>query len=44
VLPAATSIEELRGEYVYVLADLQSMGILAGVLFVGLVAASLILV
>jgi hypothetical protein len=44
VLPAATSIEELRDEYVYVLADLRSMGILAGVLFVGLVAASLILV
>ena len=44
VLPAATSIEELRDEYVYVLADLRSMGILAGVLFVGLIIASLILV
>ena len=44
VLPAATSVEELRDEYVYVLADLRSMGILAGVLFVGLVVVSLILV
>lgn len=40
----AVSIDELREEYSYVIADLRSMGILAAILFVALVIAALVLV
>ena len=38
------SVEDLKSEYIYVISDLRSMGILAGILFVALVIASLIIV
>jgi hypothetical protein len=40
----AVSIDDLRQEYAYVIRDLTSMFVLAAVLFVGLIVASLILV
>jgi len=40
--PAVTP-EELSGEYAYVLSDLKSMFILAGVLFVAMVIVSLLI-
>jgi len=41
---AAVTVEDLKAEYVYVISDLRSMAILAGILFVALVVASLIFV
>lgn len=39
----ALSVEQLADEYSYVIADLRSMGILAGILFVGMVVVSLLI-
>lgn len=40
----AVSIDDLREEYVYVISDLRSMAILAGLLFIALIAAALVFV
>ncbi len=37
------SVEELAEEYNYVIADLRSMGVLAAILFVGMVVVSLLI-
>ena len=43
--PTATvTVEDLKKEYVYVISDLRSMALLASLLFVALVIASLIFV
>ncbi|MFP4321431.1 MAG: hypothetical protein ACLFTK_03170 [Anaerolineales bacterium] len=40
----AVTIEDLKAEYVYVISDLRNMGILAGLLFVGLIVAATIII
>lgn len=41
---AASGPVDLRSEYHYVISDLQSMGLLAGLLFVALIAVSLVVI
>jgi hypothetical protein len=38
------TLDELRQDYTYVIADLRSMAMLAGVLFVGLIIVSMVVV
>ena len=41
---AATTIDDLHSEYSYVIRDLRSMAILAGILFVALIVVALIVI
>jgi hypothetical protein len=41
---AVTTVDDLHNEYTYVISDLRSMAILAGILFVALIVVALIVV
>lgn len=41
---AAVTVDDLRAEYIYVITDLRSMGILAAILFIGLVAVAALVI